>query len=368
MLKVLHTGDLHLGMTHTTRNYSEGLRQRLVEARSDALARLVETANRQGCGLFVIAGDLFHHTRVNREVVLGALRALAAFDGVAAVLPGNHDYYSEMSPLWKTFRDNAPENVLLLAETRPYPLADFGLDAVLYPAPCDRKHSGEHRLGWLGELAERPAARWHFGIAHGTVRGVSPDFDNQYFPMEREELAALRLDHWFMGHAHVRVPAAATATNCTVQFCGTPEPDGFDCSHGGQAWLTQFNDGETLSQSLDCGRFRFLELKCPVRSLEEIGQALEAVAGENTLVKLSLSGMLPEEEYRGRHAYLEGWRERFAYLESDDSALGMEINAEAIAAEFPAGSFPRLFLEALAGRENREALQLAYQLVKKVKK
>ncbi|HPZ64900.1 MAG TPA: metallophosphoesterase, partial [Bacillota bacterium] len=63
-LKVLHTGDLHLGMTFNSRGYPEALRRRLVEARLKVLERLVETANGEGCQLFIVAGDLFHRTRV----------------------------------------------------------------------------------------------------------------------------------------------------------------------------------------------------------------------------------------------------------------------------------------------------------------
>jgi DNA repair exonuclease SbcCD nuclease subunit len=367
-VKVLHTGDLHLGMTHTTRNYSDALRRKLVEARQKTLVRLVDAANEDGCDLLVVAGDLFHSNRVGKDVVLGAVKALAALEGVAAVLPGNHDYYSDMAMVWKTFRENAPENVLVLSETKPYLLHDFGLDVALYPAPCDRKHSAENRLGWIVELAERPTARYHFGIAHGTVRGISPDFDNQYFPMEREELVALQLDHWFMGHAHVRVPATESAENCGIQFCGTPEPDGFDCSHGGNAWVTTFDDHHVLSQVFLCGEYRFMELGCEVRSLDDIRRMLTEAAAEKVLVKLAISGMLPEEAYRGRGSFLDGWKERFAYLEIDDTALGVEVSAKAIAEEFPTGSFPRLFLSSLLERGDQDALQLAYQLVKKVKK
>ena len=43
-LKVLHTADLHLGMTFGNRNYPEAVRQQLVEARYQTLELLVELA------------------------------------------------------------------------------------------------------------------------------------------------------------------------------------------------------------------------------------------------------------------------------------------------------------------------------------
>ncbi|MCR3923238.1 MAG: DNA repair exonuclease [Firmicutes bacterium] len=369
MLKVLHTGDLHLGMLHKTRNYPEELRQQLMDARIAVLAKMVETANSEGCQLIVIAGDLFHSHNVRKETVLQAVRALEVFEGACvAVLPGNHDYYNEMATLWKTFRENASEQIVVLSEQRPYPLCEYGLDAVLYPAPCDRKHSTENRLAWLTQLEEKPAGQWQLGVAHGTIRGISPDLDGLYFPMERDELAETGLQHWFLGHTHVRYPDLDMVENSGFAYCGTPEADGFDCSHQGYAWLTTLDGERVVNRSLQTGRFRFAEHTLEIRDLATVEKQLEEIAAETLLVKLQVSGRLPQEQYQQRDASLRQWAEQVAYLEYDDSLLTMEVSSASIAAEFPQGSFPYLFLTSLAEDGDHDALQLAYELVKKVKK
>ena len=369
VVKVLHTGDLHLGIGHRSRNYPEALRSQLVEARMKTLETLVETANREGCQLFVVTGDLFDRITVGKETVLKAVTALARFEGCVAVLPGNHDYYDEFSSLWKTFREQAPEHVLLLSAESPYPLHDFGLDLVLYPAPCDKKHSAEHRLGWIAALQEKPAAMWHLGLAHGTVRGLSPDLADQYFPMGQDELLALGLDHWFLGHTHIRIPDVATVRDCKFSYSGTPEPDGFDCGHGGWAWITQLADGYTESKALATGTYRFREVSWFVRSLDELREQAQVLGQEERLlVKLSLQGVLPRKEYEERIDCLRELEQKLTYLEWDDTELRMEISKESIAEEFAAGSFPYLFLTELAEGDDNDALQVAYELIKKVKK
>lgn len=369
MLKVLHTGDLHLGMTYRARNYPDGLRQALVEARFRTLERLMELANEEGCELVVIAGDLFHSTSVGKDAVLKAAKALKRFAGACvAVLPGNHDYHSEMSPLWTVFRENVPEQVVVLTDEEPYPLAGYGLDAVLYPAPCDRKHSGENKLGWIRRLETKPEATWHLGAAHGTVRGISPDVDGRYFPMEREELLGLGLHHWFLGHTHVRYPDADATQNCGLAYCGTAEPDGFDCNHEGYAWITAFTEGLIESRSVRTGAFRFADLKIAIRELADISRALDSIGGGNSLVKLVMTGVLPQEQYRERVAFMQQLRDKLCYLEWDDAALTAEVTSQAIAEEFAAGSFPQLLLSALAEQGEHDALHLAYHLVKKVKR
>ncbi len=371
-LKIFHTGDIHLGMTFKTRNYPEHLRKRLVDARHNTLAKMVERANQEKCDVFMIAGDLFHRTSIPREAVLKTLEIMSKFNGsCVAVLPGNHDYYDEFSPLWKNVRDNAFDSLVLLSEIVPYSLAEYGLDAVLYPAPCDRKHSPENKLGWIRELEERPGARWHLGAAHGSVRGISPDFESQYFPMEEGEIFELKLDHCFIGHTHIRYPDLDNVSRAVYAYCGTPEPDGFDCSHQGFAWITTMDEeGNLESESITTGEFRFREIKKEIHSLEELEELIDEFVedGENNLVKLVLTGSLPQEDYQSRLNILAEMEQCLVYIEVDDSDLCVEISPHTISAEFSEGSFPYLLLSNLAQRGENEALQLAYQLIKKVKK
>lgn len=371
-LKVFHTGDVHLGMTFRNRGYPEPVRESLVEARFTALSRLVELANREECQLFLVAGDLFHRNNVSREAVLKALEILSRFKGnCVAVLPGNHDFWDEFSPMWKYFQEHAFDNAIILSDTAPYDLKEFNLDLVLYPAPCHSKHSGENSLGWLKVLRKRPAARWHLGVAHGSVKGVSLDFDSQYFPMEEEELKELRLHHWCLGHTHVRYPDLEVSRQAVFTYCGTPEPDGFDCSHEGYARITLLDDqGNLESRSIVTGRFSFREIRREIASLEDLRELSRELSpgGENTLLRLALSGSLSREEYSQRQEIYQDLRDSLAYLEVDDSALALEITPATIAAEFTEGSFPYLLLTRLAERGEKEALQVAYQLVKKVKR
>lgn len=369
-IKIFHTGDIHLGMTYNNRGYPQGVRDELVEARFKTLARLVELANHEKCRLFLVAGDLFHRTNVPRQSVLKALEILNSFEGnCVAVLPGNHDFRDEFSVLWKTFLDAAPDNVLLLDRTEPYDLRDFNLDMTLFPAPCDSKHSGENRLGWIRELGKRPAGIG-LGVAHGSVKGVSPDFEDRYFPMEERELAELNLHHWCLGHTHVTYPGGLTSES-PFTYCGTPEADGFDCKHSGFARIILLDDQDNLeSRCVDTGRFKFNELCKEIINLDDLLELEREFAGkgENILLKLSLNGTLPRDEYNARWEIIDRIRESLFYMELDESSLSVEITFDTIAEEFARESFPFLLLSRLAEKGETEALQVAYQMIKKVKK
>jgi len=371
-LKFLHTADLHLGMTFKNRHYPDEVREQLVEARFDALAGLVEHAQAEQCQLVIIAGDLFHRVNVAPAVVERAVEILERFQGCVALLPGNHDYYEPYGSLWQVLQQKSFEELVLINRMQPYPLHEYGIEAVLYPAPCDQKHSTENRLGWIANLDERPAGRWHIGVAHGTVRGISPDFEDQYYPMDAEELVSLKMDHWCLGHTHVRYPDLDETERQTFIYSGTPEPDGFDCRHDGNAWVTKLDDtGNDVSRSIRTGRFRFWEVHRQIQSrtdLERVHRELiSTTGGENSLVKLKLSGTLPEADYETRISLYDHIRDALLYLEIDDSALAIEITPEVISSNFPEGSFPHRLLTRLAEKDDREALQVAYRLVEEVK-
>jgi len=370
-LKVFHTGDVHLDMLYRNRGYPEEVRSKLMEARYQVLEQMVETANRQECHLFVVAGDLFERVTVKEQQVLRAAEILSRFNGVCALLPGNHDYYTPHSNLWESLQKNAAENLVLLVELAPYDLRDYGLEVALYPAPCHSRHATENCVRWISELKEKPGVYWHLGVAHGTLAGYSPDLHHNYFPMSEKELTSAGLHFWFLGHTHVPVPGEDVFYNRHFAYCGTPEPDGFDCRHGGQAWVIELEEnGSTRGTAVQPGNYIFKDLEREVNGEEEIEKLVDELAenGEKTLLRLKLRGTMPREEFENRHKILEELKKKVLYLELDDTDLQVEITRETIGELFPHQSFPYLLLDSLAQKGDQRALQVAYSLIKEVKK
>ncbi|MGH7801247.1 MAG: metallophosphoesterase family protein [Thermodesulfobacteriota bacterium] len=373
ILKILHTSDIHIGMTFSSRGYLESLRKQLIEARFEAVERMVKKANEEKCDLLVIAGDLFDRANVKKVDIERTAKILSSFTGkCVAVLPGNHDFYDGTVDLWKNFQENAPDNTILLLETKPYPLEELDINAVLYPAPCNSKHSEEHNLGWLHKLEKRPKAKWHIGIAHGALSGVCPDFNGRYYNMDEQNLRDLGLDLWFLGHSHVRYPDIDEFNDSKVIYSGTPEPDGFDCDHCGYACLITLEDtGLLRGKSVSTGKFRFKEIQKVVSSkhdLEKLKSELTSSNSDNLLVKLKMSGRLAREEFESRQKIYDEIRGSILHLDIDDSHLELEITQEVIDKEFTKGSLPYRILNNLAKAGDKQALQIAYELIKEVRK
>jgi len=349
----------------------------LSEARFSTFASLVERANAEGCALFVVAGDLFDRTSVSKETIARAAHSLGEFQGqLAAVLPGNHDYLAHASrSLWTEFGERMGDNTLLLAEKHPYPIQHYGLDAVLYPAPCDAKHSGRSAIGWVKTAAREKwgAGGFRIGVAHGSLKGLSPGLDEErYFPMSKEELLSCGLDLWLLGHVHSRYPERPDLPD-RVFYPGTPEPDGFDCGHGGSAWILTVKDDRSVEAlPLSTGKYRFLHHAASLGSagdVENLKATFASPEGARTLCKLSLAGRLPRDLFRGVPRLEEEIRKKIFYLHSplDTEALREEIKKEDIEREFSEDSFPYRLLGSLADEGDHEALQIAYEMILEAK-
>lgn len=374
MVRIFHAADVHVGLKFT-RGYPESLQKSLVDERVAVVARMADLANQERCQLFVVAGDLFDHLRVSKKMIRQTAEALRRFDGLVAVLPGNHDYKSEADdPIWPDFKDSLGEGHLILDRCVPYDLEPFGMPVVLLPGVCTAKHSKENAVGWIKEAtAELPESKLKIGVAHGSLAGLSPDFNGDYYPMQQSELAQMDVDMWLLGHTHIRFPDRSEGRDDRVFYPSTPEPDGFDCSHAGHALVIDLHeDGTCQYRSVRTGRFRFhVTHKTGIDSeikLAQLKKEFEELPEGEHLVKLKLQGRLDSEALAQLKTLEPELGKLVSYLEFNADEVLRAVRQEDLDAEFTEGSFPHQLLSELAKNESDQfALQLAYDLVREAR-
>ena len=339
-MKILATGDVHLGMKFST--YDE-VGPELSAARYTALERCVEAANDEMCELFVIAGDLFDRQNVSNLDIGRAADLLSRFAGSALlILPGNHDFYTGVDgrpwgPFVEKMRsESAP--VVLLFENRRYDLDHFDLPVSVFPGPCTAKHSAVDNISWIGD-AEQSAAekRLQLGVAHGSVEGLSPDLDGDYFPMTRRKLDEAPVDLWIIGHTHKPFPEEGTV-HPKLFIPGTPEPDGFDCEHSGGAWILECSESGLESyRRIGTGTYRFYDERAAVEEASALSTAVSAEPPGTSLVSLTVTGALDRLEYEKLPAVLEELKSRFFYFSAKLDGLEEVVNTQTVDDEFTPG-------------------------------
>jgi len=366
MITIFHIADLHLGRTF--RNLPEA-QDTLSSARYEALQKTVKQANKVKANIFVIAGDLFDRTSMNVGDIRTAVQAINQFEGVVVlVLPGNHDYITADSQLWDRFKKEADDHVIILDKKEPFELSAFELKIVVYPAPCHAKHSTEHAIGWVSDFEKDPDAI-HIGIAHGSIEGVSPDFDQRYFPMSVRELEQSGVDLWLMGHTHTTWPEQPDKRDIIFNP-GTPEPDGFSCTHEGRAFLHTIDDQKNIkTEIVSTGSYRFIQQTERVSTEDDVSKLIGTYnddSWKNCVLKLDVSGKLEEDAFKTWQDGRSSIRDSVLELKLDDSEVRRKVTPEQIQKEFTEGSFPEQLLSSFSDEKEEEELQLAYELIKEV--
>ena len=364
-LKIFHTGDIHLGMKFTS--YPEGIRDILSEARYLTLETMINKANEINCNLFVVAGDLFNTTQIGKRDIDRTVNILDKFLGnCVLVMPGNHDYDNGMVELWKQFNSHHRENILYLGEMKAFDLEDYGLDVIVYPAPCHAKHSQENNLQWIKDRNILEIDRYHIGIAHGALEGISPDLAGEYFYMGKEELEDIPMDVWLLGHTHVSFPTEEKVTGWKVFNAGTPEPDGLNFRHPGAAWIISIDKEKTTrAERLEIGKYRFFDKYFDIEEDNDLDNVKEWVlSGDYTkkIIRLNLSGRVTNDTYTNIRSLYNDLESAIVHLIVEDAKLRVRINEETINREFTPGSFPYEFLNKLI--HDDESLQIAYDLIR----
>lgn len=391
-VKLFHTADLHIGMKFNS--YPETVKTALQQARIQVLEKMVQEANQIQADLFVVAGDLFHSiSGIDRKTMTRTIEALEGFQGEGVILlPGNHDYDNELVDLWKPLAQRGQSKIHFVSKEQPYLIdgvnsqgSEFKVS--IYPAPCHSKHAEQNNLEWIREWIRTEGLdpeRIHIGVAHGSIAGLSPDMDRNYYPMALPELYEIPMNVWLLGHTHITYPIAAVDQMIQDQRIfnpGTPEPDGMDCKHRGVAWILEIGDHQVSTAlaspgnrliratSRQVGIYQFLDQEFRIKNRDDL-DAMQAVLlssdPERTIARIRLSGRVEEETYRYRQEVYRKLESQLCNLMVQDEGLGIRITPEKIRREFSEGSFPQRFLETLAGDE--EALQLAYELVSEVRK
>lgn len=364
-IKIFHTGDIHLGMKFSS--YPDSVKNLLSEARYLTLERMINKANETECNLFVIAGDLFNTTQITKKDIDRTVNILDKFLGnCVLVMPGNHDYDNGMVDLWKHFNSHHRENILYLGDMTAVNLEDYGLDAMVYPAPCHAKHSAENNLKWIKDEDICDMEKYHIGIAHGALEGISPDLEGRYFYMGKEELEDIPVDLWLLGHTHISYPTSDLVLDCKIFNAGTPEPDGLNYKYAGSAWIIDLDSEKKIKgERIETGYYRFFDSNFNINDDDELEKirdwALEGKPAKK-IIRITLNGRVTNNTYKNLKLFYQDLEKELAYLIVDDSKLRVRINSETINREFTHGSFPYEFLNRLI--EDDELLQIGYDLIR----
>lgn len=372
MLKIFVTGDNHIGLKYASHIQKE----KIISERINAILRMVEKANSEGCGLFAVTGDLFENINTAKKDVKAVVEILSKFNGMTAVIPGNHDYYGDGVKVWQYFKECSDScgSIALLNERRPYEFSIGDDEVIIYPAFCGSLHSksGENNLGWIKDEPFPDDGKYRIGIAHGAVEGESLDKEGVYFLMPREELYRIPVDVWLVGHTHVPFPNDLSenfsAVNERIFNAGTHVQTDVSNNTEGLCFILEIDENKNIrAKKYISGGLRFYRRNVSVSAGNFSGELLRCLSDipDLSVVDILIGGAVSEDEYSRRTEIIEDALSRFLEGSYNSNGLTRLITKELIDKEFPETSFSAGFLTDLLA-DPKEA-QLAYELLQSVR-
>ncbi len=336
-IKLLHTADWQLGKPFS--RFEGDVGAVLREARLAAVERLAELAREADVTAVLVAGDVLESEHAEPGLLRRMVHRMARFTGPWLLLPGNHDP-ARPGGIWDRFKNSGdcPENVLVLAEPAPLPLAGGRL--VVLPAPLTQKHLSGDPTAWL-ETAEVPAGALKVGLAHGSMAELLAEQASgpNRIPLDRAERVGL--DYLALGDWH-----SVLQVSPRTWYCGTPEPDDFTKSGLGEALLVTFGEpgAPPAIERRRTGRYAWHARSVDLGYLPDaaaIADQLDAVAAglaapSETVLRLTLAGTLDLAGRAALDAVLDRLEARLRHLEHRDEGLATaasEADLEAFATE-----------------------------------
>lgn len=185
-LKIAHTSDVHL------HEGEDGMPARR------AFEQVVDAVLHDRAELFLIAGDLFDHNRVDGDVIEFVYRQLARVRCPTVIIAGNHDCWEERSVLQRMNFRNAGHHVTLLDQPEGAQITFPELHTSVW-GRCMLDHDPRNRP--IAGAPPRTGDLWHIGMAHGLY---TEDWDSdRSSPITVREIEASGFDYLALGHVHV---------------------------------------------------------------------------------------------------------------------------------------------------------------------
>jgi exonuclease SbcD len=224
-IKILHTGDLHLGMSFARSKLPAGIGRIRRQELWETFDRIIDTAKAEKADLLLIAGDLFEYAYCTASDIKRINERFARIPGTRVLIaPGNHDPALSDS-LYNTCRWEP--NVHIFRESRVSGLRIEEYNTTVWGLGWDRDSITDPLLEGFRAAGEGI----NILLAHCEV--VPEGAPSDYLPVYKRQLAGCGAQYAALAHVH-RGGVVDHGGSGSARYCSSPEPISFneDGDHG----------------------------------------------------------------------------------------------------------------------------------------
>ncbi|MBE6708110.1 MAG: DNA repair exonuclease [Ruminococcaceae bacterium] len=292
MIKILHTGDVHLDSPFSgmSAEAAAARRRELRETFSDMMAY----ARSASVDLVLIAGDLLDRRFATGETVQLIKDELSALDCPVVISPGNHDP-ADGKGIWNS---TFPGNVHIFTEET---LSRISIDTLGVDVYGYAFTSGELTSSPVAGEFAHDKSKINILLCHADM--TSPV--SVAAPLSKAQIESFGADYTALGHIHNGEAYSGIAGDCVYAYCGCPEGRDFgECGVKG-AIICEINGGVgerrvTLSRKPFC-RKRYEDITVPVDGAVSMAEVCRAakdacmLMDERTILRITFTGTVDPE-------------------------------------------------------------------------
>lgn len=213
MLKFIHTGDVHLGLSFGNLAFSRTIASRRRAEIWTSFENIVRKAGEEKIDFLLLAGDLFEE----KYFTLGDIKRVRDIFQLAGgtnivISAGNHDTLNKNSLYYMI---DWPDNVHIFSSQGLSKKTYKDKNVSIYGYSWDR---GENREDIFQGFPGLDQDRINILLIHGDVY----DKTSRYLPLDKNYLEDLGFNYIALGHIH-----KPEIFSSKMAYCGSPEPLSF---------------------------------------------------------------------------------------------------------------------------------------------
>lgn len=290
MIKIIQTGDVHLGAKFEGFGQRGAMHRRQLEK---VFERIIQTAIDKKADFLLITGDLFDGDSPSQNVVDFVRRQIERLGKesiTTVIIPGNHDFLSDKSVYGKSFwTEMKSVFVFNNPEIKSKEFSDLNL--TVYAKTLTTKNSTASAI----LETDLSSTKHHLMVAHGSF--IASDGSRERFfdqwPITASEIKNSKMDYIAIGNFHGMQDVSQG--DVPAWYAGSPEALAFDQKNSGFILCAEIGDGDVRVEPIKVGERKFDQIDVALDNITDVGVLKSKIledANVDLVRKVILSGFI----------------------------------------------------------------------------
>lgn len=356
MLKLVHTGDVHLGAQFKYLGPKAGLQREQIR---NTFTKVVNYCIENKVNVVLIAGDLFDDpfpSELNINFAKDRLFELSDNNIISVILPGNHDYLETGSIWTRTEVFLNDPNILFFNNPLERQKVIKGLDLSVFANTTTQQKSTKSPLSDLKEAASKSESKYKVCMVHGGCKLFSK---NDKYSVDLDELNQLNVHYVALGDWHSFLDVSTPLQKAS--YSGSPEMVDMDQKDAGSINLIEIEDTVKV-QRVQVGQKRYEKLEIDISTCKDLKDFTDLItrgASTDLVREVIVKGSNPNIFFN-IDELIEFLSKQFFYLKIQNRTYEkIAVSLEDYEKDTVIYSYMKIILEDLKKDPNNEVLKEA---------